>query len=140
MIKNDFVEDTCDLIDKVKEVLKEHKVTTLNSYKLKDKFYLITDFMIITYLEKDQLIDIAFHIATRPDISSFFTLILTDFNEIKDINIMEVFIKDEHGNVLTGSKCIEEHQKNVKDEIIKDFIENQIQMHYLQTSRVGEMC
>lgn len=96
--------------------------------------------MIITYSEKDHVIDIAFHIDTRPDISAFFIILLTKFNEIKNINIMEVYMKNEDGQVLTGDKCIERHQINVKSDIIDVFIGDQVQVHYLQTSHVGKIC
>ncbi len=140
MSKDNFIEDTCGLFDEIKEILEEHKVTTLTNYKLEDKFYLITDFMIITYSENDHVMDIAFNVATRSDISAFFTLLLTDFDEIKDINIMEVYMKDEDGKVLTGDDCIETHQKNVNDSIIDKFVGEQLQLQYLKTNHVGEMC
>lgn len=139
-MNNNFIEDTCELIDKIKDVLDEHKVTTLTSYKLKDIFYLITDFMIITYSENNHMIDISFHIATRPDISAFFILLLKDFDEIKYINVMESYMKDEKGQILTGDECIEKHQKNVKDIIIDNFVKEQLQLHYLQTCRMGGVC
>jgi hypothetical protein len=137
---NNLIEDTCDLIEKIKKVLDKNKITALTNYKLEDKFYLITEFMIITYSEDTQSIDIAFHVATRPDVSSFYTLALTDFDEIKDINIMEVYIKDENGKILTGNKCIERHQKNVKDDIIGNFVGEQATTHYLHTYHCGSMC
>jgi len=139
-MNSNFIEDTCELIDKIKEVLKEHKITTFTNYKSGDKFYLVTDFMIIIYSEKDQVVDIAFHIATRSDIASFFTLILTDFDEIKDINIMEVYTRNDKGIVLTGEECIKKHQEDIKNGIIDTFIEEQIQLHCLKTSHVGGVC
>ncbi|MBU0777910.1 hypothetical protein KKF82_06610 [Patescibacteria group bacterium] len=132
--------DTCSLIEKIKDVLDEHKVKTLTNYKLDDKYYLITDFMLITYNKYDSSIDIAFHVATRPDISSFFTLVLTNFDEVKDINIMEVYMKDKEGQILTGDECIKQHQKNVRSNIIDDFVGDQVQTHYLQTTQIGGEC
>lgn len=135
------VEETCKLIDKVIKSLKKHKVNILTNYKLDDKFYLITDFMIVTYTEKNSLMDISFHISTRPDVAAFFTLVLTDFDGVKDINVMEVFMNDENGKILTGNDCIEKNQKNMKNNIIGDFIGEQTQIHYLQNSSyVGKMC
>ena len=140
MNKNNFTKDTCELMDKIKDVLKEHKVTTLTNYRLEDKYYLITDFMIITYSEKEKVMDIAFLVSTMPDVAAFFTLILTDFDEIKDINIMELYMRGENGKILTGNECIEQYQKNIKKSIIDDFIEEQVQLHYLRTNNVGSVC
>lgn len=139
-MNNDFDKDTCVLIEKIKNILYERNVNTLTNYKLKDRFYLITDFMIITYSEEDNVLDIAFHISTRPDISAFFVLELKNLDEIKYINVMEVYMKNENGDILTGDKCIDNHKKNIRNNIIDEFLGEEIQLHYLKTNHVGSMC
>jgi len=132
--------DTCKLIEKIKDVLKSHRTNTITNYKLEDKFYLLTDFMIITYTEEDHMIDVAFHISTRADLAALFMLELTKLDEIDDINVMELYMKDEDENLLTGNECIEKYNQILRTDIIDSFVDEQVKTHYLQTTHVGTMC
>ena len=128
------------LIEKIKSEILKHKIKPINDYEVDDYHYIMYEFMIITYSETNNTIDLAFNVSTRPDLSAFFTMLLTKIHNFSNINIMEVYSEDEEGKISTGETCIKDHQEKLKTKIVNEFVTEQLQTHYLKTSQVGEMC
>ena len=125
---NNIINETCEIIDEIKNELNEHDVHIIADYKSGNNYYIMTEFMIITYSDEENIIDVA----------SFFALILSDFGV--EVNIMEVYIRDEDGKVWSGNQCVEKHQEKMKNIVLNEFMEDQFQIHYLQHSQLGRMC
>lgn len=119
------------LFKKIIFTLSKYNIKVLDHYYSDTKYFILTDFMIISYNIETMIMNISFNISTRPDIAAFFTLVLTDFNEVKDINISEIYMIND-GKMLTGDECTEKNQTNIKRTIIDDFLVEQIKLDYLK--------
>jgi len=129
-----------DVIEKIKKNFLKHETKSINDYIINNNHYLIYEFMIITYSEKDNIVDIAFNVSTRSDISAFFALLLSKIHNFDDVRIMEVFSSDKNGKILSGNDCIKNHQERLKDKIVNDFLTDQFQTHYLRTIDNSGVC
>lgn len=139
-VNNDIVKDKCELLEKVKDILEENNVQVYTIYKIKDLFYLISEFIIITYSEKEKLVDLAFHVDTRADVAAYFTLLINNIEEIEELNIMEIFMKSQEGDILTGDECLVRHNIDMNKKIIDNYVEDQLETEYLKDNYVGKIC
>jgi len=128
------------IIKKIKNKFLKSNVKSIDDYIVKDCHYLIYEFMIITYSETTNSIDVAFDVSTRADLSAFFALELQKTHDFDDVKIMEVYSKSDDGIISSGSNCVEKHQANLKEKIISEFVTEQFQTHYLKTTYIGDMC
>jgi len=128
------------VIEKIKNKFLESKVKPVDDYIVKDYHYLIYDFMIITYSEKTNVVNLSFDVSTRPDLAAFFALELQKVYSFDDVKTMEVYLRDDDGVILSGKTCIKKHQDTLKDKIVNEFVKDQFQTHYLKTTYMGEMC
>lgn len=129
-----------NVIQKIKEYLSNNNIKVLTDYTVDNRDYLITDFMIVNYSNEDKIIDLSFNVATRADIAAHFTLMLNELEDVNGISIMEIYMIDENGKYISGSECIKKHQENMRKLIIDDFVSEEVQLHYLKTHQLGEMC
>jgi len=127
-------------IQQIRETLLKENIKILTDYSVDDKDYIVTDFMVVTYSKVDKILDLSFNIATRVDIATYLTLTLNDIEDVDAINIMEVYLIDENGKFITGSECIKKHQENLRKLIIDDFVNEEVQLHYLKTHQLGGEC
>lgn len=129
-----------NVIQKIKEYLSNNNIKVLTDYTVDNRDYLITDFMIVNYSNKDKIIDLSFNVSTRADIAAHFTLMLNELEDVNGISIMEIYMIDENGKYISGSECIKKHQENMRKLVIDDFVSEEVQLHYLKTHQLGEMC
>ena len=128
------------VIKKIKKSFIKHHMRSTCEYTKGEYYYLIYEFVVIAYSEKTNTVDVSFNISTRPDVSAFFSLLLNEIYNFDDINITEIYLPENDGKILIGEECIIKHQKKLKEKIINEFLEEQIQTHYLRNNYFGEVC
>lgn len=132
-------EETCGLIEKIKEILNSHGIEIYSNYKLDDKYYILAEFATIVY-EGNGIVSLSFHVSARADIAAKFILELYEFDDVEMIDVLDLYIEDENGNIITGEKCIEKYKQDISEVIISGFASDQINTHHLHNSYAGKIC
>jgi len=120
--------------DKVAEKITEYNLTLLTDYSTEDKGHcFMTNEMIIFTDEEDISISVAFQADQKPENVAFFTLMLSEIKEARDIFIMESFIYDNNNKYISGAdahKLVEEtiislaFEKVAKYQMYNDILKN----------------
>jgi len=132
--------ETCELIEKIKEILDSHGIEIYSNYKLDDKYYILADEFVTIVYEGNGIVSLSFHVATRADTAAKFILELHKFSDVEVIDVLDLYIEDENGNIITGEKCIEKYKRYISEEIISSFTSDQINTHLLYNSYAGKIC
>jgi len=117
----------------VKE-LEERGIEIYGNNTSKGKCYIMAQNMIITVPKKNNIV-IDFHVSSTPVFSANIINILKDL-DIK-ITVGNIFIYDKDGIVFEGTEAIDKFEDIKKDEIIRDFVEDQIQKQFLIQHQYG---
>ena len=129
-----------NLIDRVISTLNEFGIDVYEHHPIEDEsdeYVLLAENMIIVYDPPVREIKISFLVSTLPQDAARLTLILRTVKGVKKVTIMEPFIFNEEGKVLSGDSAIELFEKTKKSEIIKNFVKEQEHMYILHTHESG---
>jgi len=109
------------LVVRILEELENHGFAVFEHHESRDNGYVIVSEQMIILVTKAR-IDVAFHIAMRPDDSASIILLLSRIKGVKRVGVMEVFTINLEGNILDGQKAIDYVETMKKRKIIEDYV------------------
>lgn len=102
----------------------------INDFEEKeDKILFFSDKFIMIYHKENNLLALSFHVITLPSDAAVICMKMKEIPEI-NITIVDVYVLSDEG-VLTGSEAIEYIDMVRKDEVVKQFIQEQQKLQVL---------
>lgn len=122
------------IVNTIIYTLNKNKIEIFSKNFDSDKWFIIGKNVLIC-VSSSKRITIDFHVSCSPLLSAEIVNLLRDL-DIKII-IGNIFMYDGSGNIFEGEEAKEMSEKKNKDDIINDFIKEQMQKHYLMNNQVG---
>ena len=115
--------------------LKKSDIEIYDHKVLEGVHSLITHDMLLLYFPDEKVLEVSFHVITKPDEAALYTLLLKEIRGIKKLYITDVFAYTSEGKYLEGEKAERELKSVIKDKIIQDFVRKQTELNCLINSR-----
>jgi len=126
------------MVQKIIEKLEEYDgdVKIKDNPNNKDAYSFMSDYSILVYKVSEKKLYVSFNAATDPTSAAFQILVLRQIRGL-DIEISEPFFhepsEDGSTNLVTGHTAVRAFERELTNDIIKDFIEKQKQLHLLHS-------
>lgn len=115
-------------------VLDKNKIEVSDHYSLEDGSYVIlVEHTILVYDEQTHVLSVSFHVSAEPEFVAIF-MMLIGLVDVR-VEVAESFLYAAEGKLLTGKEAREKFAKNLKDNVVQKFIEEQTQIHALSSSK-----
>lgn len=126
------------VIDKIISKLEEYDINLYQEYaydKEKCHYFMVED-MVICLNKREKSLSISFKATSKPERVANNILILQEIPGInKDFEIMDSFIFNEKGTLLTGDVAYKEVEKCIGDDRVREYIISQQQLSFLLNSK-----
>lgn len=132
-----------NIIDLIVSKLEEYGIDLYQeySYDKKKSHYFMAEDMVICLNKKDKSLGVSFKATSKPEKVANNIFILQEIPGInEDFEIMDSFIFNGKGKLLTGDKAYKEVDKCIGEDKIRDYIITQQQIHMLVSSKKLGHC
>ncbi len=119
------------VFNNVKKLLQKKKLPIQRKSIVRDTEHLIFTGPVVVLIDKNDEVNLAFHVASNPEFSARLTLEMQKLEGVKKVNIGEVFIMKNETEMITGDDAIKELNRQTYDGIIKSFIKEQMENELL---------
>ncbi len=124
---------TPKLVEKLIDILDKNKIEVFDHYSLEDGSYVIlVDHTILVYDEQANVLSVSFQVSTDPELVAIFMMSIGSV-DVK-VELTECFHYAGENKLLTGEEARQAFTKNLKDNVVQKFMEEQSQLHVLSSS------
>lgn len=130
-----------NLTDNIIKMLNKWELKIIDRYDKDGYDTVCTDIMILSCNNKEKIVKLFFHVAAKSNIVAQIVLSIKEIEGVKDLYVDDLFVYvDDKNSILTGDKAVEVFEKNLKHNIIEEFVEAQKQLHFLSTCQNIPRC